>query len=63
LLGFSLFSLSISVILTGVAAIMIYLISLNKQVQASFSGELLEYRDERLDDYQQIVMQAKSEED
>jgi hypothetical protein len=42
---------------------MIYLISLNKQVQASFSGELLEYRDERLDDYQQIVMQAKSEED
>jgi hypothetical protein len=63
LLGFSLFSLSISVILTGAAAIMIYLISLNKQVQASFSGELLEYRDERLDDYQQIVMQAKSEED
>ncbi len=57
LLGFSLFTLSISVILTAAAAIMIYLISLNKQVQASFSGELLEYRDERLDEYQRIVQQ------
>lgn len=57
LLGFSLFTLAISVILTGAAAIMIYLISLNKQVQASFSGELLQYRDKRLDDYQKIVMQ------
>jgi hypothetical protein len=60
LLGFSLFTLSISVILTAAAAIMIYLISLNKQVQASFSGELLEYRDERLDEYQRIVQQNSS---
>lgn len=57
-LGFSLFSLAVSVILTGAAAIMIYLISLNKQVQASFSGELLEYRDAKLDEYQEIVTES-----
>jgi len=55
ILGFSLFTLSISVILTAAAAIMLYLIALNPQVQASFSGELLEFRDERLDEYQRIV--------
>jgi hypothetical protein len=55
ILGFSLFTLSISIILTGAAAAMIYLISLNEQVKASFSGELLEYRDQRLDQYQEAT--------
>lgn len=62
LLGFSLFTLSVSVILTGAAAIMIYLISLNKQVQASYDGRLLLHRNRRLDDYQEIVMKDTSEE-
>lgn len=60
LLGFSLFTLSISVILTGAASVMIYLISLNKQVQASYSGELLLHRNQRLDEYQEIVMKEAS---
>ncbi len=55
LLGFSLFTLSISVILTGAAALMLYLISLNTQVKASYLGELEQFRDERLDQYQELI--------
>lgn len=55
LLGFSLFILSIAVILTGAAAIMLYQISLNKQVQASYTDDLREYRDAKLDDYQEQI--------
>ena len=59
ILGFSLFTLSISIILTGAAGLLLYQISLNKQVQASFSGELLEFRDEILDVYQKVVSASK----
>jgi len=57
LLGFSLFTLAVAVILTGAAAIMLYLISLNKEVQASFSGGLLKFRDNRINDYQDKLEQ------
>lgn len=53
LLGFPLFTLSVAVILTGAAAIMVYQISLNSEVMASYTGELLKYRDQKLDEYQQ----------
>ncbi|QPN66544.1 hypothetical protein [Synechococcus sp. CBW1006] len=56
LLGFSLFTLSVSVILTGAAAIMLYLISLNTQVKASFTEDLKEFRDKRLEEYQQRIV-------
>lgn len=55
LLGFSLFMMSISVILTGAASLMIYLTSKNKEVQASYADSLLKFRNERLNDYQRAI--------
>ena len=55
LLGFSLFSLAISIILTGAASVMLYLAGKNPQVQASFTGELTRYRDIRLGDYERLA--------
>jgi hypothetical protein len=54
-IGFSLFMLSISVILTGSASILIYLVGRNPEVRASYTGELNKYRDERLNRYQQAL--------
>ena len=60
LLGFSLFTLIVSIILTGAASIMLYLAGKNPQVQASFMGELEKHRNRRLSDYENL---AKKEED
>ena len=54
-IGFSLFMLSISVILTGSASILIYLVGRNPEVRASYTGELNKYRDARLDRYQKTL--------
>lgn len=54
-IGFSLFMLSISVILTGSASVMIYLVGRNPEVQASFTGELERFRDKCLDQYQRLL--------
>jgi len=59
LLGFSLFTFGISVILTGAASIMLYMAGKNPQVQASFMGELEGYRNNRLSEYETL---AKKEE-
>ena len=59
LLGFSLFSLGISVILTGAASVMLYMTGNNAEVRASFTGELERYRNNRLSDYEKL---AKTEE-
>lgn len=59
LLGFSLFTFGISVILTGAASIMLYMTGKNPQVQASFMGELEGYRNNRLSEYETL---AKKEE-
>ena len=55
ILGFSLFMLSISIILTGAASIMLYLTGGNPQIQASFTGELKQFRDRRLSEYDNLV--------
>ena len=55
LLGFSLFTFAISVILTGSASVMLYLIGKNPQVQASYTGALEEYQNRRLSDYENLV--------
>jgi len=55
LLGFSLFMMSISVILTGAASLMIYFASQNKDVKASFASGLEKFRNERLEDYQRAI--------
>lgn len=39
-LGFSLFTFAVSVTLTGAATVMLYLVSRNKEIKASFSSEL-----------------------
>jgi len=59
LLGFSLFTFGISVILTGAASIMLYMAGKNPQAQASFMGELEKYRNKRLSEYETL---AKKEE-
>jgi hypothetical protein len=55
LLGFSLFMMAVSVILTGAASLMIYLTSQNPEVQASYTDALKKFRDERLNDYQRAI--------
>ena len=60
LLGFSLFTFAISVILTGAASIMLYLAGKNPQVQASRMEALQTYRNNRLSEYENL---AKKEED
>jgi hypothetical protein len=56
ILGFPLFTLSVAVILTGAATILVYQISLNREVMASYSGVLLEFRDKKLDEYLSLVL-------
>lgn len=60
LLGFSLFTFGISVILTGAASVMLYLTGKNPQVQASFTGDLERYRNNRLSDYEKLVKQQEN---
>ena len=55
LLGFSLFTFAISLILTGSASVMLYLIGKNPEVQASYTGMLEEYRNRRLSDYEELT--------
>ena len=55
LLGFSLFTLAISIILTGAASIMLYLTGGNPQVHASYTGELNQFRDRRLSEYASLI--------
>lgn len=47
--------LSISIILTGAASIMVYLTGGNPQVHASFTGELKQFRDRRLSEYERQI--------
>lgn len=61
-LGFSLVFLSVSTIATAIASIMIFKDSQDKDVIASFSGELLKVRDERLNAYNRIVTDKLSKE-
>jgi len=60
LLGFSLFTFAISVILTGAASVMLYMIGKNPQVQASFTGDLERYRNNRLSDYEKLAKQEEA---
>jgi hypothetical protein len=60
LLGFSLFSLAISIVLTGAASIMLYMAGKDPQVQASFTGDLERYRNNRLSDYEKLVKQEEA---
>jgi hypothetical protein len=59
LLGFSLFTFAISVILTGAASVMLYMTGKNPQVQASFTGDLERYRNNRLSDYEKLAKQEE----
>jgi hypothetical protein len=59
LLGFSLFMLAVSVVLTSAASVMLYLTGKNEQVKASFTGELNKYRERRVAQYQEIVDQEE----
>jgi hypothetical protein len=59
LLGFSLFTFGIAVILTGAASVMLYMAGKNPQVHASRTGELETYRNKRLSEYEIL---AKKEE-
>lgn len=54
-LGFSLFSLAVSVILTAAAATQIYLISRKRELKASYCSDLLLYRQRQLDDYDALA--------
>jgi hypothetical protein len=60
LLGFSLFTFAISVILTGAASVMLYMTGKNPQVQASFTGDLERYRNNRLSDYEKLAKQEEA---
>ena len=59
LLGFSLFTFGVAVILTGAASIMLYTTGKNHQVKASFTEDLLDLRNNIVSDYEK---QAKKEE-
>jgi len=61
LLGFSLFFLMISIILSFVAALLIYQLSQNAAVKASYSPRVMDERDERLQAYR-AAMKARQEE-
>jgi hypothetical protein len=61
LLGFSLFFLVVSIILTGVAALLIYQLSQNAAIKASYSTTVMEERDKRLQAYRE-AMNARKEE-
>jgi hypothetical protein len=54
-LGPSLLVLSISILLTGLATALLYQSGKNTEVQASFTGELEDFRNERLDQYEQAL--------
>lgn len=60
LLGFSLFFLLVSIILTGVAALLIYQLSQNAAVKASYSPTVMDERDGRLQAYRE-AMKARKE--
>jgi hypothetical protein len=60
LLGFSLFFLLVSLILTGTAALLIYQLSQNAAVKASYSASLMDERDGRLQAYRE-AMKARKE--
>lgn len=60
LLGFSLFFLIVSIILTGVAALLIYQLSQNAAVKASYSPTVMDERDGRLQAYRE-AMKARKE--
>ena len=60
LLGFSLFFLIVSIILTGVAALLIYQLSQNAAVKASYSPTAMDERDGRLQAYLE-AMKARKE--
>lgn len=55
LLGFSLFMLAVSIVLTSAASVMLLLTGNNEQVKASFTGELNKYRERRIAQYQELV--------
>jgi len=55
LLGFSLFTFGISVILTGAASIMLYLSGKNPEVHASRMQYLQNFRLNRLSQYESLV--------
>ena len=54
-IGFSLFMLSVSIVLTGTASVLIFLVGRNPEVQASFTGELKRFSNQHLDYYQQLL--------
>jgi hypothetical protein len=60
LLGFALFFLLISLILTGTAALLIYQLSQNAAVKASYSPTVMDERDGRLQAYRE-AMKARKE--
>lgn len=60
-LGFSLFFLAVSLILTGVAALLVYQLSSNPQIKASYSTSIMDERDRRLQYYRE-AMKARKEE-
>lgn len=54
-ISYSLAALTFSVILTAAATILLYLTGRNRDVKASFTGELEEFRNDRLDLYEQAL--------
>ena len=63
LLGFSLFTLGVSVILTGAASLMLFLMSRNEEVKASFTADLGSKLNEQLAKYEQAIQQYLKMED
>ena len=61
LLGFSLFFLIVSIVLTGAAALLIYQLSQNASIKASYSPLVADERDGRLQAYRE-AMQKRMEE-
>jgi len=57
LLGFSLLALTISILLTALATALLYITGKNPDVKSSFTGELEEFRNERLDQYEKALEQ------
>ena len=54
-LGFSLFFLFVSIVLTSAATLMLYQVSINQSVKASFSQNVMDSRDQRFEVYRKML--------
>ena len=58
-LGFSLFFLFVSIVLTSAATLMLYQVSVNQSVKASFSQNVMDSRDQRFEVYRKMLSVRK----